>query len=80
MSFLYCWYAPAVDGIKVGRGNNPWKRMEHYSSKHGLYPTWDSMIMLQCYGWSKEIETYKHTVSTPNGPIEIVLNKIRDFP
>ena len=27
-----------------------------------------------------QLTGYRHTVSTPNGPIEIVLNKIRDFP
>ena len=46
--YLYTYHAPELNAIKIGRGNDPWKRMDDYSYHHGFRADHGSLQLWDC--------------------------------
>ena len=65
--YVYCWHERSFDGIKVGRGNDPYRCMVQYARRHSLSCDASSLVMLNCYSYSRRIERFAHRILKEGG-------------
>jgi hypothetical protein len=69
--YVYAYHAPKINAIKIGMGQDPWVRMDHYSYSHGFDVDSNSL-----HAWelpydvdAKTIENYLHrNIGLPTKP------------